>query len=212
MELKGIDGNLKTAYIRTDNAGCYKGSDTLLAVKQIYKNTGVLIRRFDFSDAQAGKGSCDRMAAVIKANIRRFINEKNDCVTSSDFVNAAKATQCTTVRACRLAQLAVPMKKRWSGVQSFNNIEYELVSNEDNSGRTTTGNDIKLTVRRAFGIGVGKMFLWSKLNVSSNDIVRIETSDRYDNEKWQRDVVEKGIDAHSFLLHCSKVIYSCSTL
>ena len=105
------------------------------AVKQIYKVTGVFIRRFDFSDAQFVKGPCDRMAVVIKADLRRFINEKNDCVTSSDFVNAAKTTQYTTVRTCRLAQLPVPMKKRCSGVQSFNNIEHELVSNGDNNER-----------------------------------------------------------------------------
>ena len=138
MELKETDNNLTTVYIRTNNAGCYKGSDTLLAVKQIYKLTSVFIRRFDFSDAQSGKGPCNRMAAVIKANLCRFINEKNDCVTRSDFVNAAKTTQYITARACRLAQLPVPMKKRWSGVQSFNNIEYELVSNGDNNERQMT--------------------------------------------------------------------------
>ena len=106
MELKETDNNLTIVYIRADNAGCYKGSDTLLAVKQTYKLTGVFIRRFDISDAQSGKGPCDRMAAVIKANIRRFINEKNDCVTSSDFDNAAKTTQYTTVRACPLGSVA----------------------------------------------------------------------------------------------------------
>ena len=99
------------------------------------------------------------MAAVIKANIRRFINENNDCVTSSDFVHAAKTTQYTTMRACRLAQLPVPMKKKWSGVQIFNNIEYELVSDGDNNGRQTTGEEIRVSVRRTFGIGVGKTFL-----------------------------------------------------
>ena len=194
MELKETDDNLTTAYVRTDNGGCYKRSDTLLAVKQIYKLTGVFIRRFDFSDAQSEKGPCDRMAAVIKANIRRFINEKNDCVSSSDFVNAANTTQYTTVRACRLAQLPVPMKKRWSGVPSFNNIEYELVSDGDNNGRQTTGEEIRVSVRRAFGIGVGKTFLWSNLNVSNNDIVGIETSIRHDNQKWHKDTVEHSID------------------
>ena len=70
MELKETNNNLTTAYIRTDNAGCYKGSDILLTVKQIYKLTGVFIWRFNCSDAQSGKGPCARMAAVIKANIR----------------------------------------------------------------------------------------------------------------------------------------------
>jgi hypothetical protein len=50
--LKQADNTLTTAYIRTDNAGCYKGSETLLAVEQIYKETGIIIRRIDFSDTQ----------------------------------------------------------------------------------------------------------------------------------------------------------------
>jgi hypothetical protein len=193
MELKQRDRNLTMAYIRTDNAGCYKGTDTLLAVKQIYKLTGVFIRRFDFSDAQLGKGPCDRMAAVIKANIRRFINEKNDCVTSSEFVNAAKSTKYITVMACRLAQSAVPTKKRWSGIQNFNNIEYELVPNKNNDERKTD-EEIKVIVWRAFDIGVGKTFWWSKLNASGSDIVRIETSVREDNLEWRGEIREEGID------------------
>lgn len=183
IQLKHIDQNLTTVYIRTDNAGCYKGTDTLLAVNQIYKLIGVFIRRFDFSDAQSGKGPCDRMAAVIKANIRRFINEKNDCVTSSEFVNAAKSTKYITVTACRLGSSAVPMKKRWSGVQNFNNIEYELVPDKSNDGRKTD-EEIKVIVWRAFDIGVGKTFWSSKLNPTDCDIVRIETSVREDNLEW----------------------------
>lgn len=189
MELKKNDNNLTIAYIRTDNAGCYKGSDALLAADEIYKLTGVLIRRFDFSNAQSGKGPCDRMAAVIKAIIRRFINEKNDCVTSADFVNATKCTQNMTIRACRLARVPVPMKKRWSGVQSFNNIEYELVSDKK-------GEQIKLTVRRAFNIGVGKTFLWSNLSISMIEIVPVETSLCYNDQKWKTDIVEEGSDSH----------------
>jgi len=71
-----------------------------------------LVRRFDFSDAQSGKGPCDRMAAVIKANIRRFINEKNDCVTSSDFVRAAESTQYMTVMTCRLPDSGATRRTR----------------------------------------------------------------------------------------------------
>ena len=139
MELKETDNNLTKTYLHTGNAGWYKESNTLLSVKQIYRLTGVFIQRFDFSYAQSGKGSCDRIAAVTTANIRRFINKNNDCVTSSAFVNAAKTTKYTTERVCRWTQSPDPMKRKWSGIQSVNNIEYELISNGDNNGRQTTG-------------------------------------------------------------------------
>ncbi len=46
---------LENAYLRADNAGCYHGSEFLLSIKKLYEETGVLIRRIDFSEAQAGK-------------------------------------------------------------------------------------------------------------------------------------------------------------
>ncbi|CAF1482660.1 unnamed protein product [Adineta ricciae] len=68
--------NIKFLHLRSDNAGCYHGSESLLSVVQIFKETGIWIKSIDFSDPQSGKGPCDRCAAVIKCSIRRFINEK----------------------------------------------------------------------------------------------------------------------------------------
>ncbi len=131
------------------------------------------------------------MAAVTKANIRRFINEKNDCVTSSDFVTAAKSTQYMTVMACRLATSSGTNKTRWPGIQNYNNIQYELASNRV-LRRPKMEKEIKITVWRAFDIGPGQVFQWSKLNTSGNNIVPIETSVRNDNCKWQDDSFERG--------------------
>ena len=39
---------LEKAYLRADNAGCYHGSELLLAIKKLYEETGVLIRRVNF--------------------------------------------------------------------------------------------------------------------------------------------------------------------
>ncbi len=161
-------------------------------MEQLYKLTGVLIRRFDFSDAQSGKGSCDRMAAVTKSNIRRFINEKNDCVTSPDFVKAAKSTQFMTIMACRLANSSATNKTRWPGIQNYNNIQYELVSKRARRKAEGEEKEIQVTVWRAFNIGTGQTFQWSKLNVSENHIIPIKTSVRHDNCKWQDDSFERG--------------------
>ena len=46
----------------------------------------------DFSDPQGGKGICDRKAAHIKANIRRFVNEGNNVVTAENFKDAVDRT------------------------------------------------------------------------------------------------------------------------
>lgn len=191
-QLKKADDNLTSAYIRTDNAGCYKGSDTLLAVENIYQDTGVLVRRIDFADAQSGKGPCDRMASVTKANVRRFVNERNDCVTSSQFVDAAKSTRFMTIMACRLPEFSSHSKTRWSGVQNFNNIEYEWMSNKGNSQSKVTEMEIKVTVWRAFELGPGQSFHWSKLSTPTVAVTPIQIAARHDNTSWQADSLVKG--------------------
>ena len=188
-QLKQADAKLVTAYLRTDNAGCYKGSGTLLAVRRIYKETGVLIRRFDFSDAQSGKGPCDRMSAVTKGNIRRFINEKNDCVTSGDFVRGAKATHHMTVMSCRLPESISTKSPKWSGVHNFNNLQYELI----NQGRATesksSGEDVRVTVWRAYDIGPGQFFSLSKLSPSVDRMNEIHIGTQHENLEWQTDSI-----------------------
>jgi hypothetical protein len=190
--LKDADPGLTTAYLRTDNAGCYKGSDTLLAVEQIYKATGVLVRRIDFADAQSGKGPCDRMASVTKANVRRFVNEKNDCITSSSFADAAKSTRFMTVMACRLPDVASKNNARWPGVQNYNNILYEWTPTKVDRQSTTTDLEMKVTVWRAFGIGLGQSFRWSKLSTSTNAISAIHIGALHDNNTWQTDSLVQG--------------------
>ncbi|CAF4680780.1 unnamed protein product, partial [Didymodactylos carnosus] len=51
----------------------------------------------DFSDPQAGKGPCDRMAATIKYNIRRYVDEKHNCTNSQEFVVAARSTKYLSI-------------------------------------------------------------------------------------------------------------------
>jgi HKD family nuclease len=62
--------------------------------------------RTDFADAQFGKGPVDRMASATKANVRCFVNEKNDHITSSNFVEIAKATCFMTIVAWRLPDVS----------------------------------------------------------------------------------------------------------
>lgn len=132
------------------------------------------------------------MAAVTKGNIRRFINEKNDCTTNSDFVTAAKSTKYMTLFACRLPSSSGKNKIRWPGIQSFNNIDYELVSQQIGRTSKTNENEVKITVWRAFNIGSGRIFYLSKLKAAKCDIRPIEVSIRHDDYTWQSDNVERS--------------------
>ena len=72
-------------------SGCYRGSITLATIPEISKITGIHIMQQTLSEAQAGKGACDRMAALVKRHIRIFINENNPCRTPVEFLSAANS-------------------------------------------------------------------------------------------------------------------------
>lgn len=80
-----------TAYIRSDNAGCYHSSPIIAAIPKISSTTGVRVARWDFSDPQAGKGPCDRAAASIKRQVRMYIDENHQATNALEFINCATA-------------------------------------------------------------------------------------------------------------------------
>ena len=86
--MKETDQHIKSAFIRSDNTGCYRSTNTLAAAKQISKRTGIVFKQIDFCDPQGGKGPCDRYATVIKSHIRRYLNENHNVTSASEFVAA----------------------------------------------------------------------------------------------------------------------------
>lgn len=72
--------DISRLHLWSDNAGCYKSSDTLLSLFH-----SRLFSSYDFCEMQDGKGACDRMAATIKSAVRRYVNEGHDVVSPVDF-------------------------------------------------------------------------------------------------------------------------------
>jgi hypothetical protein len=57
MKIKRRNPMVDHAFLRSDNAGCYHSAQTILSLPQLSLDTGIAIRRFDFSDPQGGKGT-----------------------------------------------------------------------------------------------------------------------------------------------------------
>jgi hypothetical protein len=153
--LKANDNQLRFAYLRSDNGACYHSTITTTAVQEIFRNTGVLIRRIDFSEPQAGKGPCDRRAAVIKGEVRRHVNEKHNCTNSVEFVQASKSTQHLSVFASELSlsnnnTLSEDSTKRstktsWAGISNLFNLQYESSSSNESSLASDSGASAKVS-------------------------------------------------------------------
>ncbi|CAF4814411.1 unnamed protein product [Rotaria sp. Silwood2] len=103
--IKRSDPHIKKAFIRSHNAGCYHSANTLVSAKRISEKTGIVIKRIGFCDPQGGKGPCDRYAAVIKSNIRRYLNENHNVTNASEFIEAChshKGVKGVSALDCRI--------------------------------------------------------------------------------------------------------------
>ncbi|CAF1164475.1 unnamed protein product [Didymodactylos carnosus] len=114
-----------------NNAGCYHSAATILSLPQISKETKIKIERMDFSDPQAGKSVCDRYAAVIKAHIRRYLNEKHNVTNASEFIEAChsydgvkgvQAFECKLLSTKDTSTLSIPK------ITTINNFGFEKAS------------------------------------------------------------------------------------
>lgn len=65
QQLKKEHPEIKTAFLRQDNAGCYHSFTMIAACRLMKEATDIKVKRADFSDPQGGKGPCDRRAATI---------------------------------------------------------------------------------------------------------------------------------------------------
>ncbi|CAF2996833.1 unnamed protein product [Rotaria sp. Silwood2] len=176
-----------------DNAGCFHGSEFLLAVKALYEETGIFIKRIDFSDPQSGKSCCDRMAAVIKCNIRRYIDEKHNVTNSKEFIEAARETKYLSLYASSTSRDQTQLKKKkleWSGVKTFNNIEYSKTNIStplqlQNTDKKFKPEHMNVKCWRAWKIGVGKSFLWKDLQeVTFISPLNVVDEFSFTNNRW----------------------------
>ena len=83
--------SLEKVHYISDNAGCYHCSTTLLAILGISHATGIQIETVNFTEAQGGKGACDRKAASIKKHVRIYANEGHDVETPEQFKQAVES-------------------------------------------------------------------------------------------------------------------------
>ena len=154
VTIKQEHPNVKTAYLKSDNAGCYHNASLILSLKSIGERAGISVRRYDFSDPQSGKDVCDRKIAPMKGHIQRWVNEKHDVVTAVDMKEALESYG--GVRGCRIAVAEVDVSKaakpeEWRGISALFNFEF-LASG--------------IRAWKAYGVGEGQMFPYDEVGRS----------------------------------------------
>ncbi|GMT26874.1 hypothetical protein PFISCL1PPCAC_18171, partial [Pristionchus fissidentatus] len=152
LKWKGI----KKVYIRSDQAGVYKSSTTIASIQSIAKELKIDVVGWYFSEAQAGKGPCDRTAAQVKRKVRNYADSGKDVLNPSAFFDAVTHNELYPGISYALVRLegSGPKKEpklstiKIPDLSMFNAFTYETDA---------------LRVHRYWKIGVGKIIPYSTL-------------------------------------------------
>ena len=82
---------INEAFCRSDCAGSYASGGLLVPIRHIGRLTGISIKRYDFSEPQAGNGPCDRSSTHQKSHVNRFLNEGNDVMSAEQVKKASES-------------------------------------------------------------------------------------------------------------------------
>ncbi|XP_063418380.1 uncharacterized protein LOC134701170 [Mytilus trossulus] len=107
LALKKQQPTVTTAFLRSDNAGCYHCSNLWHAVPAISEETGVNIQRYDFSESQDGKSYCDAKIAHMRAKLRKYVSNGGNISCSADMKKALDDGE--GVPGCQIAHVDIPL-------------------------------------------------------------------------------------------------------
>jgi len=151
--VKAVKPETTEAFLRSDNAEGYHCVYLILSLPILGDRVGITIKRYDFSDPQAGKDVCDRRITVIKSHTHRYVNEGRDVREAKDMKTAIESYG--GVKGCFAAGVRINTsmktmeKHSMTGIQSLNNFSFN-----DNGS---------MNAWKAYNVGPGKLFSLSQL-------------------------------------------------
>ncbi|XP_062579728.1 uncharacterized protein LOC134241721 [Saccostrea cucullata] len=89
-EIKSRHPTITSAYLRSDNAGCYHCGPLVASIPGISERTGIRVCRIDFSEAQSGKDICDR-TAPLKFHAKHYGNEGHNIANAVELKEALES-------------------------------------------------------------------------------------------------------------------------
>uniref|UniRef100_A0A914YDL3 C2H2-type domain-containing protein n=1 Tax=Panagrolaimus superbus TaxID=310955 RepID=A0A914YDL3_9BILA len=150
LKEKGIT----SVILRSDNAGCYHSKEIILSLAQLSEESGVKITKFSFSEPQNGKGNSDRISALVKNKVRRYVRTGKNVCDEYEFFDALVETPgisyatISVATVIRVEKQTIPTTAL-RGIASF----YVFIPKENG-----------ILVHRAANIGKGKLFKYNKSN------------------------------------------------
>ncbi|VDI16834.1 Hypothetical predicted protein [Mytilus galloprovincialis] len=153
----------------SDNAGCYKSSNTIITLHQQLGNNLI---SYDFCESQDGKGPCDRKSSHIKSSIKRYINEGNDVLSAKQMKQAIDFKQFAgSTYKVKVVDVVIDVEKSAAvkpipAISSYHNFQFSKDG---------------VTVWKAYGIGKGKVFPWTKIFKENIKVTEMNTVANWTN-------------------------------
>ncbi|CAC5406365.1 unnamed protein product [Mytilus coruscus] len=145
--------NIQEVNFFSDNAGCYKNTMMVVVLRA---ELGDKLKTYNFSEAQDGKGPCDRRASHIKAYVRRYINEGHDVTFAEEMKQAIEVKQKGLFRV-RVVDIVTYFDAEKSKIKPITGITQLHNFSFDVNG---------ITVWKAYGIGEGKRISWDNIGTT----------------------------------------------
>ncbi|GMT15217.1 hypothetical protein PFISCL1PPCAC_6514 [Pristionchus fissidentatus] len=160
LKWKGI----KRFFIRSDQAGVYKSSSTIASIHSIAKELKVHVAGWYFSEAQAGKGPCDRTAARVKRKVRNYADSGKPVLNPHQFFDAVTHNELYAGISYSVVRLEGSGKDKKVKVSSAKIPNLSMFN-------AFTFEEFSLRVHRFWKIGVGKTIPYSTF--SPNDALLV---------------------------------------
>ncbi|CAC5367571.1 unnamed protein product [Mytilus coruscus] len=128
---------------------------------------GDKLKTYNFSEAQDGKGPCDRRASHIKACVRRYINEGHDVTSAEEMKQAIDVKQKGSFRV-KVVDIVTNLDAEKSQIKPITGITQLHNFSFDVNG---------ITVWKAYGIGEGKRISWDNIGTTeqrTNLLVKVD--------------------------------------
>ncbi|CAG2252655.1 unnamed protein product [Mytilus edulis] len=189
--------NIKTVFLRSDNAGCYHCGNLWFSIPFISERTvfseGVYIKRYDFSEAQSGKSYCNAKIAHKRGKSDSAFQMEKNVVCASD-INSA-IDDYGGVSGWQAAHVEITNTlddHRATGlIKGISNIEFQ--------------ENMQITMWKAYGIGQGRnISVQGQMNSQDERLVEgsIKQSSAGDGFSCQEGCVQTFTSFMDMHMHC----------
>ncbi|XP_062590554.1 uncharacterized protein LOC134252133 [Saccostrea cucullata] len=145
--------HIQNISLRSDNAGCYHCGLLWLCLPEISKKTGIHIKEYCFSEAQAGKSFCDSKIAHMRTKMKTWVASGNNIVTASDMKTALDSGK--GVAGCQIAVCVIDTSKQTMKTHKLKGVnDYSYVGFQRDG----------IILKKAYNIGKGQFISYETLD------------------------------------------------